>query len=90
MPAPKGTGLCAEKEVAKILKIAGLKDVWSKTFGHTVSKINLVVACMDALKKLTTTKIQPSHVEVLGICEGPTKKQEKEEEKTEEKGEKTE
>lgn len=86
IPAPKGTGLCAEKEVAKILKIAGLKDVWSKTFGHTVSKVNLVNACMAALKKLTTTKIQPNHVEVLGICEGPTKKQEK----TEEKGEKTE
>ncbi|MBW2977784.1 30S ribosomal protein S5 [Candidatus Woesearchaeota archaeon] len=82
IPAPKGTGLATEKEIAKILKMAGLKDVWSKTFGHTVSKINLIVACMNALKKLTTTKIKPDHIETLGICEGAQKK--KEEDKEEE------
>jgi len=76
IPAPKGTGLAAEKEMAKILKIAGVKDIWSKTFGHTVSKVNLIIACMDALKKLTTTKIQPEHIDKLGICEGAQKKKE--------------
>jgi len=76
MPAPKGTGLATEKEIAKILSIAGIKDVWSKTFGHTVSKINLIIACMAALKKLTITKIKLEYIENLGICEGAQKKKE--------------
>src|SRR3989344_5338331 len=34
MPAPKGTGLRVEKECAKILRLAGIKDVWCKTKGE--------------------------------------------------------
>ena len=67
MPAPKGTGLCAESSCARILELAGIKDIWSKTFGQTKSKINLIKACMDALGKLTKTKIKPHHYELLGI-----------------------
>src|SRR3989338_3973514 len=52
IPAPKGTGLCVESECQKILKLAGVKDVWSKTRGQTGSKINMVHACMDALRNL--------------------------------------
>ncbi len=69
-PAPKGTGLCIEKECAKILKLAGIKDVWSKTFGHTATKTNLIVACVEALNKLTSTKINPEHIQNCGIVEG--------------------
>jgi small subunit ribosomal protein S5 len=57
MPAPKGSSLVIEKECAKILELAGIKDVYSKSFGHTKTKINLVKACFDALKKLSTTKV---------------------------------
>ena len=70
MPAPKGKGLCIEQECAKILKLAGIKDVWSKTFGQTRVKTNLVTACVQALKKLSTTKTKPEHEELLGIKEG--------------------
>ncbi len=70
MPAPKGTGLCVEKECAKILKMAGIKDVWSKTKGRTKTKINLIKACMIALKKLSSTKIKPDYYKELGIMEG--------------------
>lgn len=70
MPAPKGTGLCVESECQKILKLAGVKDVWSKTFGQTKTKINLVKACLSALKQLIETKVQPKHIEGLGIVEG--------------------
>mgnify|MGYP001490947574 CR=1 FL=1 len=58
MPAPKGTGLKIEKECAKILKLAGIKDVWSRTTGQTVTKINLVKACFGALKKISETKVK--------------------------------
>lgn len=69
-PAPKGTGLCIEKECAKILKLAGIKDVWSKTFGHTATKTNLIVACVAAVKNLASTKIDQEHVQNCGIVEG--------------------
>lgn len=70
IPAPKGTGLCVEKETGKLLKLAGIKDVWSKTRGKTSSKINHVKACLTALQKLTTTKIRPQDVKSLNISEG--------------------
>lgn len=52
LPAPKGVGLVAENEAKKILRLAGIKDVWVRTFGNTSARINLVTAIFDALKKL--------------------------------------
>jgi len=70
MPAPKGKGLIVEKECQKMLALAGIRDVWSKTKGKTVSKINLVNACFAAMQELMKTKIKPQHIEQLGIVEG--------------------
>src|SRR3989344_8259648 len=52
IPAPKGTGLIIEPELGKILKFAGIKDVWSKTSGHTKTKSNSIKATFDALKNI--------------------------------------
>jgi len=52
MPAPKGVGLVANNETKKLLKLAGIKDIWIKTFGNTSNRINLLSAVFDALKKL--------------------------------------
>ena len=70
IPAPKGTGLCIEKECGKLLNLAGIKDVWSKTFGKTTSKINLLNACMKALRQLIEMKTKPEQEELLGVVEG--------------------
>ena len=78
MPAPKGKGLCIEKECQKILEIAGIKDVWSKTKGQTKVKTNLVMACFDALKQLSSTRVQQRFYNQLGIVEGAIEKQEPE------------
>lgn len=51
MPAPQGTGLAVGDELKKILRLAGIKDVYSKTFGQTRTTINLAKACLKALKK---------------------------------------
>jgi small subunit ribosomal protein S5 len=51
IPAPQGTGLVIGKEAQKILKLAGIKDVYSKTFGKTKTSLNLAKAVIDALKK---------------------------------------
>jgi small subunit ribosomal protein S5 len=52
MPAPKGLGLVADKESQKLLRLAGIKDVWVKTFGNTGMRINLMTAVYNALKNL--------------------------------------
>lgn len=57
IPAPQGTGLVVAKELKKILKLAGIKDVYSKTFGRRRTTFNLIKACFDALNK-TNQKIK--------------------------------
>ena len=69
-PAPKGTGLKAEKEVAKVLMLAGIQDAWTKVRGQSRNKINVIEALKKALLKLNTTKVQERHVESLGIAQG--------------------
>src|SRR3989344_2978059 len=51
MPAPQGTGLVIGDECKKILKLAGIKDVYSRTKGKKRTTINLAKACIDALQK---------------------------------------
>lgn len=70
LPAPKGTHLTVHKEVQKILKFAGIKDIYSKTFGQTRTQLNLVKACMDALKKLNSIKVNPDYLKISGLIEG--------------------
>ncbi|MCF7861122.1 30S ribosomal protein S5 [Candidatus Woesearchaeota archaeon] len=70
LPAPKGTGLCIESECAKILQLCGIKDIWSKTKGHTKTKFNLIYACIEALKQLNQVKSNEMHTKDLGIIKG--------------------
>ena len=52
MPAPQGTGLVVGDEMKKILRIAGIKDIYSKSFGRVKTTFNSAKACMQALDKL--------------------------------------
>ena len=52
-PAPQGTGLVIGDECKKILKMAGIKDIYSYTKGQKRTTINLSKACVEALKKTT-------------------------------------
>lgn len=58
IPAPQGTGLVVADELKKILKLAGIKDVYGKNSGRTRTTFNLVKACMDALEK-TNLRTKP-------------------------------
>ena len=73
IPAPKGTGLKVEKECQKILRLAGIKDVWSRTEGQTRSKLNVLFACFKALQQLMQVKINDKTAQSLHIIEGSTK-----------------
>lgn len=50
IPAPAGVGLACADKVKQVLKLAGIEDVWSKTFGDTRTSENLVKATFDALQ----------------------------------------
>jgi small subunit ribosomal protein S5 len=52
IPAPQGTGLVAGDEAKKILKLAGLKDIYSRSFGQTRTTVNFVKAYIKALENL--------------------------------------
>lgn len=52
IPAPRGIGLAVDDETKKLLKLAGIHDVWIKTLGDTSTKYNLIKATFNALKNL--------------------------------------
>ena len=54
MPAVPGTGLMAGGTIRKVLALAGVKDVMSKSFG-TNNKLNNTKAAFAALKMLRST-----------------------------------
>ena len=56
MPAPKGVGIVADQSSKKIISLAGINDVWIKTFGNTAARTNLAYAVFEALRKLSETK----------------------------------
>lgn len=74
LPAPKGKGLIVEQECAKLLKLAGIDNVYSKTFGQTRTKTNVIVACTEALKQLNAFKPRPAHIKNVYMIEGRKQK----------------
>ncbi|MCW1292848.1 MAG: 30S ribosomal protein S5 [Candidatus Parvarchaeota archaeon] len=50
--APKGLGLCASADVKKIMRLAGIKDIWVFSRGNTSTRVSLGYAVFDALKKI--------------------------------------
>ncbi len=56
IPAPRGLGLCCGDELKKLLRLAGIKDIWSKSKGNTRTRMNFVLAAFDALKKLNAMR----------------------------------
>lgn len=53
IPAPRGTGLVIGDQGKKILKLAGIHDVYAVTRGQTRTTFNVAKACIDALTKTT-------------------------------------
>ncbi|ABL77646.1 30S ribosomal protein S5 [Thermofilum pendens] len=51
IPAPKGVGLVASDVAKTVLRLAGIKDVWSRSYGETRTTHNMAKAVYEALKK---------------------------------------
>jgi len=50
LPAPKGVGLVAGDIAKAVLRLAGIRDVWTRTRGSTQTPVNFAKATYNALK----------------------------------------
>ncbi|HLD48911.1 MAG TPA: 30S ribosomal protein S5 [archaeon] len=56
-PAPKGVGLCVNDEAKKMMRLAGINDIWCSSFGDTRSRVNYAFALFKAFKKINRMKM---------------------------------
>src|ERR687889_1597129 len=50
IPGPRGLGIVAGEHIRNLLKLAGLKDSWTKTFGSTNTMSSTTKAIFNALR----------------------------------------
>jgi small subunit ribosomal protein S5 len=57
IPAPKGIGLCVNDEAKKIMRLAGIKDLWARCYGESRSRLNYLYAVFNAFKNANMMKV---------------------------------
>jgi small subunit ribosomal protein S5 len=57
IPAPRGLGIAAGNTAKKVLEKAGIKDVWTQTFGTTRTTLNFAKATFKALNNVSTMRM---------------------------------
>ena len=70
LPAPSGKGLVIGDYGRRVLKLAGVEDVWSRSSGQTRSTINFAKATFNALEVLGRAKVNDQVMEKLHITIG--------------------
>src|SRR6188472_2656462 len=55
IPGPRGLGLVAGENIKNLLKLAGLKDAWTKSFGSTSTMSSTSKAIFSALRSTYVT-----------------------------------
>jgi len=70
MPAAAGKGLVIGETGKRVLQLAGVTDVLSRTSGQTRTTINYAAATFNALKELNRTRVTPEQKERLHIRHG--------------------
>jgi small subunit ribosomal protein S5 len=50
-PAPRGLGLVANETAKMILRLAGIRDCWTRSFGSTSTATSLAFSVYDALRR---------------------------------------
>ena len=66
-PAPKGTGLVTGDDAKKILKLAGIRDVWAKAYNQTRTRMNYAYAVVDALRQTVLIDMPDGYKEHGGV-----------------------
>ncbi|OYT31680.1 MAG: 30S ribosomal protein S5 [Thermoprotei archaeon] len=57
LPAPKGVGLVAGDIAKAVLRLAGIKDVWTRVRGETRTSLNFASAVFNALRNTYAIKV---------------------------------
>ena len=70
LPAPSGKGLVIGDYGRRVLTLAGVSDVWSRSSGQTRSTINFARATFNALEELGRTRVSEEVRQRLHITEG--------------------
>ncbi|MEA1894037.1 MAG: 30S ribosomal protein S5 [Euryarchaeota archaeon] len=55
-PAPRGLGIASGATAKKVLEMAGIKDVWTRSWGLTRTTLNFAKATYNALKQTNTMR----------------------------------
>jgi len=69
-PAPRGTGLAVGDIAKVVLQMAGIKDAWGMTGGHSKTTTNYSLAAFEALKKTVLVKVTDEQRDRLKIVTG--------------------
>jgi small subunit ribosomal protein S5 len=56
MPAPRGLGIAAGGTAKKVMDMAGIKDIWTRTSGSTRTTLNFAMATYNALLNTITVR----------------------------------
>jgi len=72
-PAPRGVGIVSGEIARMILSLAGIKDVWVTTEGHSRTGINFAHAMLNALENTNYVKLRGGDEEKLHIVTGQVK-----------------
>ncbi len=71
-PAPRGTGLAVGDIAKSVLRLAGIKDCWGFTKGHTKTTINYSIGAFEALRRTAQIRVTDEQRDRLKIMTGPT------------------
>src|SRR6056297_2886770 len=55
-PAPRGLGLAGGETVRKVLELAGIEDIWTRSSGNTRTTLNLAKATYNALENAAESR----------------------------------
>jgi len=69
-PASRGVSLVVGDKAKPILRLAGIKDAWAFTSGHTKTTVNYALAAFKALENISKMRITPAQSKSLNIIEG--------------------
>jgi small subunit ribosomal protein S5 len=69
-PAPNGISLAVGDVAKPVLKLAGIKDAWAFTKGHTKTTSNYATAAFEALKKTSEMRVSASQRDKMHILTG--------------------
>ena len=72
-PAPQGVGLAVGDVAKSVLRLAGIRDAWAFTQGHTKTTVNYALATFDAVKRTALVKVTEDQTGRLKIHAGAEK-----------------